>query len=115
MNPADNCEVPRWIQIKQTLKNLSYNDFVAAYQEDQKSIVLDVRTAEEFSVISLDKAINLDYLSQTLADELESLSIDKNYYVYCRTGRRSLRVCALMQNIGYNVFNLDGGLLGKEV
>lgn len=109
----DNCEIPRWQIIKQSLHNLSYEEFVDQSKADNTAVRLDVRTPEEFNYNSLPGAINLNYLSTRLADELEMLAKDKNYYVYCRTGRRSLRVCILLKNIGYQVFNLDNGLISK--
>lgn len=109
----DQCEIPRWQQIKQTLHNLSYEDFVDAASTDPKAVLLDARTPKEFAQKTLPSAINVNYLSEQLADELEALAIDKTYYVFCQTGRRSLRVCALLKNIGYEVINLDEGLSSK--
>lgn len=89
---------------------MEYKVFLDHFKQDQKAILLDVRTEEEFKTGTLQGAENLDYLSQTLADELEQLPKEISYYVFCRTGRRSLRVCVLLKNMGYKVINLDGGL-----
>lgn len=108
------CEVPRWIQIKHTLENLNYEDFLKVVQEDENCVILDVRTAAEFELENIPNAINLDYLSRDLADQLEKLDPNKNYYIYCRTGRRSLRVCVILRNLGFQkVTNLDGGIVSK--
>lgn len=104
------CEVPRWQILKQQLRNLNYPSFVEEINRDSNNICLDVRTPEEFPIESFPGALNINYLSDHLADDLEKLPKDKHYYVYCRTGRRSLRVCVLLQNIGYTVTNLDGGI-----
>lgn len=109
----ENCEVPRWQLLKRELKNLSYSDFVKAISDDPKAVCLDVRTQEEVEQIRLPNSININYLSTSLADDLETLDKSKNYYVYCRTGRRSLRVCIIMKNAGYNVVNMDVGLQGR--
>lgn len=109
----DQCEISRWQIIKNTLHNLTYEEFIEKASHDENGILLDVRTADEFEHNSLPNAINLDYLSHILADELEQLQKDKTYYVYCRTGRRSLRVCVLLRNIGYKVINLEEGLVSK--
>jgi rhodanese-related sulfurtransferase len=43
---------------------------------------------------------------------LEKSSKDENYYVYCRSGKRSYAACEIMKEFGFNnVFNLDGGFL----
>jgi len=109
----DNCEISRWRMIKKTLYNLSYEEFVKKATDDKNGILLDVRTPEEYKINSLPNATNLNYLSHRLVDELEMLQKDKTYYVYCRTGRRSLRVCVLLKNSGYKVINLDEGLVSK--
>ena len=110
----DKCEIPRWQVIKQTLKNLSYEEFIEQASLDQNGILLDVRTPKEFAYNHLPGAINVNYLSHTLADELELLQKDKSYYVYCQTGRRSLRVCALLRNSGFKVINLGEGIVSKQ-
>ncbi len=107
------CEIPRWVQLKNTLRNLEYPEFINAYETSDNGILLDVRTPDEFAIGTINGAINLDYLSHALADELEELSIKKKYFVFCRTGRRSLRVCVLLQNMKYQVVNLEGGLAAR--
>jgi rhodanese-related sulfurtransferase len=46
-------------------------------------------------------------------DKIEDLEKGKSYLVYCRSGRRSIRVCTWMRNGGFDnqkIFNLDKGL-----
>lgn len=104
------CEVPRWQLLKSKINSLSFDQFVNGYKNDPDAICLDVRTPEEFSCGSLEKAENLSYLSNDLVELLEALDISKKYYVFCRTGRRSIRVCVLMKNLGYKVMELDNGV-----
>jgi rhodanese-related sulfurtransferase len=43
---------------------------------------------------------------------LEQLDKSKAYFVYCRSGARSARACAVMQQYGFLIaFNLLGGIL----
>ncbi len=101
--------------LKATLTNLSLEEFVERSLNDPEAQVLDVRTKKEFLDGSLDGAINIDYLSPDLADELEALPRDKAYYVFCRTSRRSIRICIILQNAGFDrVYNLDNGLQSDE-
>ena len=79
------------------------------------SVLLDVRTKEELSDVIDHLAVHIDYLSPDLADHIEVLDPNKSYFVYCRTGRRSIRVCTLMRNAGFQkVYNLSGGLISKQ-
>ncbi len=105
------CEIPRWQYIKSKLNNYNYKDFVHKMNKDKNSVLIDVRTPEELDQTVFDVVVNINYLSHDLADQLEALDKTKNYYVFCRTGRRSIRVCTLLNNSGFEfVHNLDGGL-----
>lgn len=109
------CSIPRWQELKAQLNNKGYNDFMESYNASANSILLDVRTADEFNEGSIDGARHFDYLVEDLADQLETLDPTKSYYIFCRTGRRSLRVCVLMKNAGFtNVVNLEHGMINKK-
>ena len=80
---------------------------------DQKGIVLDVRTPEEFEISRIPSSKNIDFYNpQNFMLEIEKLDKDNNYYVYCRTGVRSANSCVLMKELGFkNTFNLIGGIV----
>lgn len=97
--------------MKQTLMNLSFEKFVSAYQSKEAAVLIDARTNEEYDYGHLPGAINIDYLSPVLADLLEKLDPSMSYFVYCRTSRRSLRICVLLRNMGFtDVFHLEEGI-----
>jgi rhodanese-related sulfurtransferase len=80
-------------------------------KQDSNAIMIDVRTNEEHDNVHIPGSLVVDYLDKELADKIEALDSKKNYYVYCRTGRRSLRVCVIMRNLGFqNVYNLEDGI-----
>ncbi len=106
------CKPGRWFLLKQQLNNLHPGAFLRAARQSSQAMILDVRTQEEFLTGALPNAVNLNYLGEEFLDRLEALDPRKKYFVYCRTGRRSVRVCTLMQNSGFQeVYNLEGGLL----
>ncbi|MEO0735098.1 MAG: rhodanese-like domain-containing protein, partial [Bacteroidota bacterium] len=73
--------------------------------------LLDVRTDEEFAAFHLEDAVNLNYLGPDFLEQMEALDPAKEYLVYCRSGRRSVRACTLMRNAGItNLIHLDGGV-----
>jgi len=75
-------------------------------------IIIDVRTAQEFATGHIENAINISYLADDFWDQIEQLSPSKHIFVYCRSGRRSIRTCTLMRNGGFDnnkLFNLEGG------
>jgi rhodanese-related sulfurtransferase len=85
-------------------------------KEDANSIILDVRTEEEFNEGIIPGAINIDiYKGQGFIDAIEEMDKSKNYYVYCRSGGRSGQACSIMSELGFeNAYNLLGGIMNWE-
>jgi rhodanese-related sulfurtransferase len=87
--------------------------------EDENAVLLDVRTPKECSEGIQEGAVQLDILEMdTFLAGLESMDKSKNYYVYCRSGKRSVKACETMEARGFTTFNLLGGMLewtGKTV
>tara|TARA_B110000261_G_C13028605_1_gene335275 strand:- start:583 stop:888 length:306 start_codon:yes stop_codon:yes gene_type:complete len=80
---------------------------------DKKSIILDVRSSEEFEAGYIPEAKQLDIRNpETFVQGLESLDKSASYYVYCRSGARSAQACQVMSQMGFETtFNLLGGIL----
>ena len=105
------CKISRWDILKRQLNDLRPEVFFHTITNRNDLVVIDVRTEEEFAAGHLPNAINISYLSYDFWDRIEQLEPDANIYVYCRSGRRSVRTCTLMKNGGFkHIFNLDGGL-----
>ncbi len=112
MKNDKSCKTPRWRMLKSQLNNLSAEEFLSAIDSLQEVVIIDVRTENEYKFGHLPAAINIDYFAEDLLEEIEALEKGKNYLVYCRSGRRSIRVCTWMRNGGFDnqkVFNLDKG------
>jgi len=107
-----SCKTPRWQALKSQLINLEPKQFMEKLAFNSPTALIDVRTADEFNLSHINGAINIDYLHENFWDEIEKLSNNVYVFVYCRTGRRSIRACTLMRNGGFDkdkIFNLDGG------
>ncbi|HSZ25639.1 MAG TPA: rhodanese-like domain-containing protein [Cytophagaceae bacterium] len=76
----------------------------------QNVVVLDVRTPEEYKEGHLDKAVLMNYNSNTFQQEVNKLDKSKTYLVYCKAGGRSARASAELAKKGLVVYNLDGGI-----
>ena len=112
-----SCKTPRWRQLKALLNNLNPDQFKAAIEQTKNAVLIDVRTAPEFQEIHIENAINIDFLAEDLWEQIESFDPQQSFFIYCRSGRRSIRVCTLMRNGGFDnrrVFNLDGGLVAWQ-
>ena len=93
------------------MKEITFNNFYQLYQKESLS-VLDVREVEEFEALHLEGARNFP-LSQ-LADTYEQLDKDNLYYVICKSGMRSARACQFLEEQGYEVINVQGGMDALE-
>ena len=93
------------------MADLNQEDWTKQYSEDNKSVVLDVRTEDEVELGIIPNAVHIDiYKGQGFIDDLEQLDKNKNYYVYCKSGGRSAQACAIMNQLGFeNTHNLLGG------
>lgn len=98
--------------LKAQLNNLLPEAFLQGIQSSESPLIIDVRTPAEFATGHLAQAINIDYLNEHFWDQIEQLDLNRPIFVYCRTGRRSIRACTLMRNGGFNpdkIFNMEGG------
>ena len=93
------------------MKEIVFDKFYQLYQKESLS-VLDVREVEEFETLHLEGAQNLP-LSQ-LADTYDQLDKDLLYYVICKSGVRSARACQFLAEQGYDVINVQGGMMTFE-
>ena len=93
------------------MNEITFDDFYQLYQKESLS-VLDVREVEEFEALHLEGAHNLP-LSQ-LADTYDQLDKDQLHYVICKSGMRSARACQFLSEQGYEVINVQGGMMAFE-
>jgi CRP-like cAMP-binding protein len=73
---------------------------------------IDVRYMSEYQYDKLPGAINIP-LSE-IRNAFGALAMNKEYVVYCQSGRRSSAAAFLLAQRGYNVFLLEGGLWGGD-
>jgi rhodanese-related sulfurtransferase len=77
----------------------------------KKAMVVDVRTPEEVSEGHLSGALNINFLGENFANEIQNLDKKKTYLLYCRSGSRTRKAADLMQKSGFkHVYMLEGGI-----
>jgi rhodanese-related sulfurtransferase len=93
--------------------DLNQSDWAKQSAEDTNGLIIDVRTDMEVEEGKIPSAIqcNIQYSSQFM-EQIKAMDPNKNYYVYCRSGGRSVQACMLMNAVGIpNTFNLLGGIM----
>ncbi len=95
---------------KDSISVLSVTDFEKKLTK--KNVVLvDVRTPEEVADGHLDSALNINFLSENFAGEIEAMNKKNTYLIYCRTGKKSRSAADLLEKAGFKrVHMLDGGI-----
>ena len=73
--------------------------------------LLDVRTQEEYDQDHLANAYTRDFYAGDFREQLEALSKDRIYLIYCQSGGRSGQTFSLMRELGFTeVYNMLGGI-----
>lgn len=87
-------------------------DVFKLLQKKEDVVIIDVRTAHEYSRGSIDGSINIPVdevkkkIGKTVPDK------NKKIIVYCLSGSRSVVAAVELSKLGYkNVFNMTSGLL----
>lgn len=98
---------------KQDFQSVTVQKFTNIIADTANVVLLDVRTAEEFSAGHIEGATNID----VKRDDFEAISNaqlpkDKTIAVYCRSGRRSKTASERLVTNGFKVVELDSGYNG---
>ncbi|MFM1964362.1 MAG: hypothetical protein RL134_87 [Actinomycetota bacterium] len=91
--------VPEWMQAAQS----------------PGTVIIDVRTPEEFNSGHLQGALNIPVESPDFANQVSALDPTATYAIYCRSGRRSAVATAEMGSMGFlHLYDLEGGFADLE-
>jgi len=83
--------------------------------DNQKGILLDVRTKDEFKGGFIDGAINIDFYASNFIEEVDQLDKTKPLYIYCASGGRSGQAMKKIESLGFSeIYNLIGGYSAWE-
>ncbi|MDU1846767.1 MAG: rhodanese-like domain-containing protein [Niallia nealsonii] len=99
-----------------TIKTITTEELEKKLNNQEKLELVDVREDEEVAegIIPSAKHIPMN----TIPENLDYFSKEKEYIFICRSGRRSENVCYYLQDQGFKVVNMEGGMLdwhGKTV
>jgi glyoxylase-like metal-dependent hydrolase (beta-lactamase superfamily II)/rhodanese-related sulfurtransferase len=90
------------------LDEINADVFANLYQGDKKVNLLDVRRESEYNTQHVEGAVNfpLDFINQ----HMNELDKNKEYYLHCAGGYRSVITSSILKARGYNqIVNIQGG------
>ena len=96
------------------IKEINSEELKAKLDKGENIILIDCREQSEWDAghIEAAKFIPLSEFEKRFA---EAGPTNAEIIIQCRSGKRSLNACMLLQNEGYeNLTNLAGGILGWE-
>ncbi len=78
---------------------------------EQKVVILDLRTPEEFKAGHIAGATNLNYNAADFSQQLSRLDKDRTYLIHCASGGRSSAALPTFKKLKFqSIVHLDGGL-----
>ena len=88
--------------------NINLKKAIKTINNSTNLIMLDVRTAEEYSAGNIPNSINIDVLSPDFKSKIDLLDKNKEYLVYCRSGNRAAIASSIMATNGFiRIYNLN--------
>jgi len=95
------------------MKTMTAEEVRKKLEEEGKDLnLVDVREDEEVAEGKIPGAKHIPLGS--VEDRKDELDQDKEYIMVCRSGGRSGKATQFLQEHGYNVINMEGGMLSWE-
>ncbi len=91
------------------MKEITPEEVQRKVDNGEKIELIDVREDEEVEAGMIPQARHIRM--NDIPDHLDALDKEKETIYICRSGARSANVCAYLQDKGYNVVNMVGGML----
>ncbi|OJH17339.1 rhodanese-like domain-containing protein [Bacillus obstructivus] len=85
------------------------NELKEKLERGEKLNLIDVREADEVAEGMIPEAKHIPM--GEIPESLDQLDQNVEYIMICRSGGRSARVCQFLQDNGYKVVNMEGGML----
>ncbi|UAL46602.1 rhodanese-like domain-containing protein [Sutcliffiella horikoshii] len=94
------------------IQTISTDELKKKLDAGEELHLVDVREDEEIEMGKIKQAEHIRM--GDVPENLNKLDKDKEYIIICRSGRRSENVCHYLQDQGYKVRNMVGGMLEWE-
>ena len=100
---------------KNSISPLKPVEFGKMIESSPETALLDVRTPEEYATGYIPGAVNIDAQAPEFIAEVQArFPTSQPLALYCRSGRRSAEAATRLKSEGYDVSDLDGGIMAWE-
>lgn len=94
------------------MKSITTQELQSLLEQGKEVNIIDVRETAEVASGKIPGAVNIPLgLVEFKMNELDK---SKEYYITCRSGGRSSSACQFLDNQGFNVTNVEGGMMAWE-
>ncbi|MFJ5769362.1 rhodanese-like domain-containing protein [Psychrobacillus sp. NPDC093180] len=94
------------------MKEMTAKEVESLINEGKLLNIIDVREVDEVAEGKIPRAINIPL--GLVEFRMHELDKSKEYIMVCRSGGRSGRATEFLEDQGYNVINMQGGMLSWE-
>ena len=106
--------IPAFILAADPAKHVKADEAAKIIAEG-KTVVVDVRTSDEFKDGHIKGAKNIDIMSNDFEAQLTKLDKTQPTLVHCQAGGRSMRALKVFEKLGFtNLIHLDEGFGGWQ-
>lgn len=94
------------------MKNITVEELKQKINSGEQVNLIDVREPNEHKEANIGgRLVPLGKVQTMQVEDLEDLK-DQEVIIYCRSGRRSMLACAVLDQMGFkDTYNLEGGIL----
>lgn len=70
--------------------------------------IIDIRNTQSYNNNHIPGAMNIPF-EKLLCNANIYLNKNETYYIYCQRGISTLKICQILNNLGYKTVSIDGG------
>ena len=85
--------------------SISINELL---KKENDAYIIDIRSNQSYNNNHIPNAKNIPSMT-LISNPSKYLEKDKTYYLYCQKGTTSIKICSLLNNLGYKTVNINGG------
>jgi rhodanese-related sulfurtransferase len=94
------------------MKHFSAKEVQKKLENGEQLNIIDVRETKEVAAGKIPSAVNIPL--GLVEFRLQDLDKTKEYILVCRSGGRSSKAASFLEGRGFDVINMDGGMLAWE-